>query len=83
MSEITMDEVLKLVSFRKAEDCWVIEDVFGTVTGSVKSDVLGNVCGSIVGSVYGDVECDVQGEVVGDVWCSVVGKVMENEEVER
>ena len=60
MSEITMEEALRLVSFVKGESGWMVRDVKGDVFG----DVMGSVKGGVGGDVGGDVWGDVEGEVM-------------------
>lgn len=65
MSEqITLAEVLKLVTFEKVDDEWGVQKV------------MGNVWGDVYGSVRGDIGCDVRGSVCGDVLGDVRGKVL-------
>ena len=80
----TMEQVLKLVSFKQYYDgSWGVKDVSGNVYGdvegnvygNVKGDVCGNVKGSVVGYVEGSVEGDVKGDVFGDVGGSVSGTI--------
>ena len=75
MKEPTLEEVLKLVRFRRDENGKlqvsdvngnVQGDVLGSVWGSVSDDVSGNVWGNVWGNVHGD---------VGNVWGSVHGNV--------
>ena len=67
---ITLEEVLKLVSFCKNHNNeWCVYDVNGVVQGDVKNTVWGDV----VGTVQGDVKGNVIGEVKGRVWGHVGG----------
>jgi hypothetical protein len=72
--EITLEEVLKLVSFIKDDFTgkWHVDDVEGRVVGYVGGDIGGTVWGSIwrdvVGSVSGDVMGDIGGKVGGQVF---------------
>ena len=43
--EITLDEVLRLVSFENFDGGWAVKDVRGDVRGDVLGDVLGGVVG--------------------------------------
>ncbi len=75
MSEpITMEEVLKLVSFDKGlNGQWRVKEVLGdvdTVVGDVWS-VGGNVRRDVKGTVGGNVNGNVRGNVLGDVWGNV------------
>ena len=66
--EITMDEVLKLVSFRKTEGGrWQVEDIHGNVGGHVWGNVHRSVHGRINGCVFGDIKGDVIGSIRGKV----------------
>ena len=83
MSEpITMEEVLKLVSFDKGLDGqWRVKDVCGGVEGDVWGNVGGDVVGYVVGDVNnvgGDVCCAVYGDVGGSVYGNVGGAVYGN-----
>lgn len=67
--EITLEEVLKLVSFIKDDftDKWFVHDVEGGVIGYVGGDVGGTVWGTIYGDVVGSVSRDVMGDIGGKV----------------
>ena len=72
MSEqITMDEVLELVSFKKIGGKWNLKSIRGDVSDDCCGSIGGNVWGNIGGSVEGDIEVDV----IGDVFGNVVGNV--------
>ena len=53
--EITLEEVLRLVSFENFDGGWAVKDVRGDVGGSVLGDVVGCVVGSVRGGVVGGV----------------------------
>ena len=66
--EITLDEVLKLVSFRKTEGGrWRVEDIDGNVGGHVWGNVHRSVHGNIRGNVFGDIKGDVIGSIRGKI----------------
>lgn len=67
--EITLEEVLKLVSFIKDDFTgkWYVDDVEGRVIGYVGGDIGGTVWGSIWGEVVGSVSGDVMGDIGGKV----------------
>jgi len=72
MSEqITLGELLKLVSVEKIGGKWNLK--------AIKVDVSDDCCGSIGGNVWGNiggsVEGDIEGDVIGDVFGNVVGNV--------
>lgn len=71
--EITLEEVLKLVSFIKDDltDKWFVHDVEGEVIGYVG----GNVGGTVWGTIYGDVVGSVSRDVMGDIGGKVGGQV--------
>jgi len=63
MSEqITMEEVLELVSFKKHDGKWSVDTVMGNC-GGIHGDVYGNVGGSVHGEVGGGVQHGVCGSV--------------------
>lgn len=72
MSDITLEEVLELVTFERDGDGELY--VVG-VRGNVWGNVEGNVRGSIVGSVSGDVDGNIGGHVGGTVGGDVKGNV--------
>ena len=49
--QITLEEVLKLVSFVYKDNCWHVDDVYGDVQGDVKGNVVGNVYGYVEGDI--------------------------------
>jgi hypothetical protein len=70
--QITLEEVLKLVSFTRSPDgdllvLDVIADVRGEVQGKVFGDVYDGVGGDITADVWGNVEGDIRGYVRGDI----------------
>jgi uncharacterized membrane protein len=70
--QITLEEALKLVIFRRNDDgTWCIDQVLGSVWGSVG----GNVWGSVKGIVRGSVGSSVLGSVGGNVGGNVKGIV--------
>ena len=71
--QITLDEVLKLVSFEKIGSKWYLHDVVGDVGGCIGGSVYGDVTGNIVGDSAGDVVGNVDGNVVGYVHGNVGG----------
>jgi outer membrane lipoprotein SlyB len=72
MEDLTVEEVLKLVTFKRDEDGTLyVVGVWGSVWGSVK----GNVCGNVCGVVGGDIGGNVGGHVFGNVCGSVGGKI--------
>lgn len=74
--KITLEQVLKLVSFMEApEGDWKVLTVRGNVHGDVHGDVGGEVWGGVHGDVYGDVRGTVCGEVRGGVNGDVCGKI--------
>jgi len=77
--EITLKEVLKLVSFENDCGNWVVNDVLGDVVGDVMGGVGGSVGGAVGGHISGGVMGvggDVWGDVHGDVHGNVLGKVV-------
>lgn len=76
MSEqITLKEVLELVSFVNIKGKWFVDDVLGEVGGSVLGTVAGDVEGAVCGSIGDDVLGSVFGSVLGHVHGEVVGGV--------
>ena len=72
MSEqITLGELLELVSAEKIGGKWNLREIRGDVSGDCLGSIGGDVCGNIGGSVEGDIE----GDVIGDVFGNVVGNV--------
>jgi outer membrane lipoprotein SlyB len=74
--EVTLEEVLELVDFKRDEDGKMrVVNVWGSILGTVRGSILGTVEGSILGtvegSVWGDVKGDVEGTVEGSVWGTV------------
>ena len=73
--KITLEQVLKLVSFMKnLNGDWKVLSVYHCVHGDVYGDVRGNVYGS-VGDVVGNVRGNVFGIVSADVCGDVHGSV--------
>ena len=86
--QITLEEALKLVSFKYVTGCgWQIRDVHGYVNGNVHGyvngyvygTVKGDVCGNVDGNVYGD----VKGYVKGDVFGTINGREWESVETPK
>ncbi len=72
MSEqITIDELLKLVSVEKIGGKWNLRAIIGDVSG----DCLGSIGGDVWGNIGGSVEGDIEGHVVGDIWGIAFGNV--------
>ena len=72
MSEqITMDEVLELVSFKKIGGKWQVL----AIKGDVSDDCCGSIGGNVWGNIGGSVEGDIEGHVVGDIWGIAFGNV--------
>ena len=73
MSEqITIDELLKLVSVEKIGGKWNLRAIIGDVSG----DCFGSIGGDVWGNIGGSVEGDIEGDVIGDVFGNVVGNVL-------
>ena len=76
LQQITLEEVLQIVSFtHTVDDTWVVEDVrsdvFGHVDGIIYGSVKGNIYGSVQGiggSVYGSINGTVKGKIAGLDW---------------
>ena len=72
MSEqITLDELLKLVSVEKIGGKWNLK----SIRGDVSDDCCGSIGGNVWGNIGGSVEGDIEGDVIGDVFGNVVGNV--------
>lgn len=72
MSEqITIDELLKLVSVEKIGGKWNLK----SIRGDVSDDCCGSIGGNVWGNIGGSVEGDIEGDVIGDVFGNVVGNV--------
>jgi hypothetical protein len=72
MSEqITLEEVLELVSFEKIGGKWQVL----AIKGDVSDDCCGSIGGNVWGNIGGDVEGNIEGDVEGDIWGSVIGIV--------
>ena len=71
LKQITVKELLELVTVKLFEGNWCIWHVKGTVGGNVE----GNVCGNVDGNVHGNVQGDVKGNVFGGVDYDVCGSV--------
>ena len=73
MSEqITLDELLKLVSVEKIGGKWNLK----SIRGDVSDDCCGSIGGNVWGNIGGSVEGDIEGDVIGDVFGNVVGNVL-------
>ncbi len=69
MKEPTMEEVLELVSFERDDaGNLFVENVMGSVYGSVGGDVVRNVMGHVWGDVGGDVYGSVRNKISGREW---------------
>ena len=78
--EITLEEALKLVTFKKDKDGeWQIRNVLGYVHGYVLNGVCGSVGGSVGGYVGGNVLGNVHGYVLGSVIGTVKGDIYSDE----
>ena len=74
--QITLDEALKLVSFKQNDaGNWAVDTVGGSVGGSVYGSVRGHVYGDVVGDVVGFVGGNVGGPVGGFVGGFVGGTI--------
>ena len=72
MSEqITLGELLELVSVQKIGGKWNLRAIKGDISG----DCYGSIGGNVMGKIGGDVEGDIEGDVVGDIWGIVFGNV--------
>ena len=62
--QITIEEAIKLVSFKKDEcEGWFVIDVHADVYGNVYGDVSGHVQGHVGGDVGGNVVGNIEGTV--------------------
>lgn len=75
MTEITLDQALKLVTFKHDNGRWVVDNVGGNVYGDVYGDVYGHVYGHVGGQVCGNVCGNVRGNVRGNVGGDVRGTI--------
>ena len=70
LTQSQLNQLAELITFNEDEyGVLTIQDVEGSVWGSVKGSVFGNVKGSVKGSVFGN----VKGSVGGSVWGNVKG----------
>lgn len=64
MDEITLEEALALVSFKKVGGEWAVESVYGDVHECVHGDILntvhGNIHGAVTGAICGKVYTKVE-----------------------
>jgi hypothetical protein len=72
MSEqITLGELLELVSVEKIGGKWNLRAIRGDISG----DCYGSIGGNVMGNIGGSVEGDIEGHVVGDIWGIAFGNV--------